>query len=130
MKPLWILAILFVALLGRLSAAEKPTSLSDVQAAIDANLKTQEGKSFDERLGSDFVEKHMGPLRACKQAAGGDWTSFWILMKLAKDGSPEEVLFHPTTKLATCAHDGLMKEKFLAPPRPDYWVGVYFKISH
>lgn len=130
MRILAILGVLLATLLGTLTAAEKPTSLGDVQAAIDANLKTQEGKNFDQRQGNDFVEKHMGPLRACKQPAGGDWTSFWILMKLGKDGSPEEVLFHPTTKLAACAHDGLMKEKYLAPPRPDYWVGIYFKISH
>jgi predicted outer membrane protein len=59
-----------------LVAGDKPTSFSDAQAAIDANLRTSEGKAFDERMGNDFVEKHMAPLRACKQAAGGDFTSF------------------------------------------------------
>jgi len=110
-------------------AADKSTSLSDVQSAIEANLKTSEGKAFDDRLGNDFVQNHMAPLRACKASSGNDQTSFWILLKLGKDGNVEELLFHPTTKLASCAHAGLMKEKFLRPPRSDYWVGVYMKVS-
>ncbi len=111
-------------------AVDKSTSLSDARSAIDANLKAPEGKAFDEKLGNDFVQNHMAPLRACKAAASSDPTSFWILLKLGKDGNAEELLFYPATKLTSCARDGLMKEKFPAPPRPDYWVGIYFKVSH
>jgi hypothetical protein len=113
-----------------LVAGEKPTSLSDAQAAIDANLRTSEGKAFDEKMGNDFVAKHWGPLHACKQAAGGDFTSFWVLLKLDKDGTVQELLLYPTTKLGACARDGYLKDKFLPPPRPGYWVGVYLKLAH
>lgn len=113
-----------------LMAGDKPTSLSEAQSAIEANLRTSEGKAFDERMGNDFLEKHMTPLRACKQAAGGDLGSFWLLLKLDRSGAVEELLLYPTTKLGACAREGYLKEKFLAPPRPDYWVGIYFKLSH
>ncbi len=125
--PLFISAVL---LSGSALAADKSTSLSDARSAVEANLKTPEGKAFDERQGNDFGQNHMAPLRACKAAASSDPTSFWILLKLGKDGNAEELLFYPTTKLTDCARDGLMKEKFLAPPRPDYWVSIYFKVSH
>lgn len=117
-------------LLWTLIAAESPTSLSEAQRSIEANLKTSEGKGFDERMGNEFVQKHMDSLRGCKSAAAGDFRSFWILLKLNSDGSAKEVLFYPDTKINACAHDGLLKEKYLAPPHPDYWVGIYFKISH
>lgn len=130
MKPISILVAVFACMVGVLTAAEKPTLLSAAQLAIDANMKTPEGKDFDQRMGNDFIQKHREPLRSCKQAAGSDLTSFWILLKLNKDGTVEELLLYPTTKLGTCAREGLLKEKFLTPPRPDYWVGVFLKISH
>jgi hypothetical protein len=124
-------ALVFFALATASARADdKPTSLSDARAAVDANLKTPEGKDFDERLGKDFFEKHMEPLRQCKQSAGNDLASFWILLKLDKDGAAREVLFYPTTRLGTCARDPLLKDRFLPPPRPGYWVSVYLKISH
>ena len=129
LKSIAAFAIVLALLLGNLTGTDTPTSLSEAQHAIDANLKTSEGKTFDDRMGTDFVQKHMESLRGCKQAAAGDFRSFWILLKLNSDGSAKELLFYPDTKINACAHGGLLKEKFLAPPRPDYWVGIYFKIS-
>ena len=96
---------------------------------MEANLKTPEGKAFDERMGADFVHNHLGPLRVCKQTAAGDLASFWILMKLDKDGAVTEVLLYPSTSLGTCARESLVKDKFIAPPKPDYWVSVYMKLG-
>src|ERR1700690_3304556 len=123
MRMIGTVALIFFALGASLAQAEdKPTSLSDARAAIDANLKTPEGKAFDDRLGHEFFEKHMGPLRQCKPSAGNDLGSFWILLKLDKDGAAQEVLLYPTTRLGTCAREALLKERFLPPPRPGYWV--------
>ncbi len=123
-------ALLLLALGASLAWAEdKPTTLSDAQAAIEANLRTPEGKAFDEQMGKEFVERHMAPLRQCKQSAGGDLASFWILLKLDQDGSAKEVLLYPTTKLGVCAREALLRDRFLSPPRPGYWVGIYMKVS-
>jgi hypothetical protein len=125
------LVVLLVQMTSTLVIAEeKPTSLSDARAAVEANLRTPEGKAFDEQLGNEFVAKHLGPLRQCKQAAGDDLRSFWILMKLDRDGAAKEVLLYPETKLGACARTDLLKDKFPAPPRPAYWVSVYMKVSH
>jgi len=129
MKYFFALVLLSIAPAAA-SAGDKSTSLSDARSAIEANLKTPQGKAFDQQAGKDFAQKHMAPLRACKTTSGNDMTSFWILLKLGKDGDVEEVLFYPTTKLATCAHGALMKERLLPPPRADYWISVYLKLSN
>lgn len=122
--------LIFVLASGLAHAEDKPTSLSDARAAIDANLRTPEGKAYDDQMSQEFVGKHLGPLRQCKQSAGGDFSSFWILMKLEKDGTVKEILLYPSTKLGTCAREALLKDTFPPPPRAGYWVGVYLKISH
>jgi hypothetical protein len=86
-------------------ADDKPTSLSDARAAVEANLRTPEGKAYDERLSKEFMDKHLPTMRQCKQNAGNDLESFWMLMKLDKDGAVKEVLLYPTTKLGTCARN-------------------------
>ena len=113
-----------------LTGEDKPTSLADARAAVEANLKTPEGKAYDEKLGKEFMEKHLGTMKQCKQSAGNDLESFWILMKLDKDGTVKEVLLDPTTKMGTCARETLLKSAFSLPPKPAYWVSVYMKLTH
>ena len=111
-------------------AADKATSLSDARDAVERNLRTPAGNAYDEQLGTEFVQKHLGPLRQCKQTAGKDLRSFWILLRLEKDGTVKEVLLSPETPLGTCAQQELLKDKFVPPPSPGYWVSMYMNISH
>jgi hypothetical protein len=73
-------------------------------------------------------ENIWGPFRQCKQSAGDD-RSFWILLKLDKEGTVKELLFYPETRLASCARDPLLKDKLPAPPHPAYWVSIYMQLS-
>lgn len=110
-------------------ADDKPTSLSDAQAAVEANLRTPQGKAYDEQLGTEFPPKYTGTVHQCKQTSG-DSASFWILMKLSQDGAVKEVLLYPSTKLGVCAREALLKGKFSPPPRTAYWVSIYLKMTH
>jgi len=126
-----LLCVAFLILVTHVATSqEKPTSLADARAAVEKNLGTPEGKTFDEQMGNEFVSKHLAPLRQCKQTAGDDLRSFWILLKLNQDGSANEILLYPETRLGTCARAALLKDKFLAPPRAAYWVSVYMKLAH
>ena len=126
-----VAAFLFSFFLALFAAAqEKPTSLSDARTAIEANLRTPEGKAYDQQLGKEFLQKYLSTMRGCKESAGSDLASFWILIKLDKDGTVREVLLHPRTKLGSCARDALLKGKFAPPPGPAYWASVYMQISH
>ena len=113
-----------------LAAEDKPTSLSDANAVVEANLRTPGGKKFDEQMGTEFVQKHLASLRQCKQTSGNDLRSFWILLQLNQEGTAKEVLLYPETKLGTCARGSLLRETFLPPPHAAYWVSVYMQISH
>jgi hypothetical protein len=53
-------------------------------------MSTPEGKTYDEQFGTEFGQKHLGPLRQCKQSDGRDLTSFRMLFKLDKDGNVRE----------------------------------------
>ena len=87
MREICAVALLLLAIGAQpLLADDKPTSLSDARAAVEANLRTPEGKAYDEQLGTEFAPKHLGPFRQCKQTAGDDLRNFWILLKLDKDG--------------------------------------------
>lgn len=121
--------ILSVMAASGAAAEEKPTSLSDARAAVDANMRTPKGKAYDERLGNEFQNKHLSTMKQCKQTAGNDLGSFWILMKLDKDGAVKEVLLYPSTRLGVCLRETLLKDRFSAPPRPAYWVSIYMKLA-
>ena len=115
---------MFGVILGVIGSAlladEKGTNLAEARAAVEANLKTPEGKAYDERLGKEFLEKQLSKMKQCKQTAGDDLESFWILMKLDTDGAVKEILLHPTTKMGTCARETLLKSTFSPPPQPAY----------
>jgi hypothetical protein len=126
----FLAGILLSSLITLSAAQEKPTSLTDARAAIEANMSTAPGKAYDEQFGTELLQKHMGPLKQCKQSAGGDLTSFWMLFKLDKEGNVREMLLSPETKLGVCASESLGKDKFAAtPPRAGYWVSVYLKLK-
>ena len=123
-----VLALLLCAMGAWLVAAdEKPTSLTEAGAAVAANQRTPEGKAYGAQLVKEFAGK--GILRKCSEAAGSDSDSFWILLKLDKDGVVKEVLLDPTTKLGACMRTKLLNDRFSRPPRPEYWVGVNVKIA-
>lgn len=128
MRSLRMMLLILTAVFPAVAAP--PTSLSDARDAVESNMKTSEGKRFDAQFGADFIQKHLGPFRECKSSAGGDLKDFWMLLKLDKDGIAREALLYPTTKLGSCASGKLVNDKFLPPPKPDYWVSIFMKFSH
>jgi hypothetical protein len=124
----WVTAV--ACLVAAALADDQATSLAEARTAVEANLKTREGKTYDEKLGKEFMEKHLGTMKQCAQRAENDLESFWILMKLDKDDALKEVLLHPATKLGACAKETLLKGTFSPPPRGAYWVSVYMKLTH
>jgi hypothetical protein len=130
MRRIWLISLLLLQIGTRPGVAEdKPTSLSDARAAVEANMRTAEGKAYDDKLGADFTEKHLAAIRPCKKAGGDDLRSFWILAKLNGDGAVREVLLYPKTKVGECSREALLKDRFPPPPHPAYWVSIYMKPS-
>lgn len=111
-------------------ADDKPTTLSDARASVEANLRTPEGKAYDQQLGKEFPQKYLDNMKQCKQSAGNDLADFWMLIKLDKSGAVKEVLLSPVTKMAACARETLLKGSFSPPPHSAYWVSIYMKLAH
>jgi len=129
-QRIWTVAV-FLSLVGSqlVAAEDKPTSLTEARASVEANLRTPEGKAYDQQLGAEFVQKHLGAVRQCKQTGADDLRSFWILLKLNKDGTVKEILLYPATKVGTCAREALLKDNFSPPPQPEHWVSIYLKMG-
>jgi hypothetical protein len=111
-------------------ADDKPTTLSDARAAVEANLRTPEGKAYDQQLEKEFPQKYSVTMKQCKQSAGNDLADFWMLIRLDKSGVVKEVLLSPATKMSACAREALLKGSFSPPPRPAYWISIYMKLAH
>ena len=129
MRRVWPVILILFAVYNA-TAADQPTSLPDARNGVEANMRTSEGKAFDQKFGSEFVQKHLGALHDCRLKTSNALRDFWILMKLDKDGGAKEVLLYPETKIGSCAHERLLTEYYVPPPRPDYWVSVFIKYSH
>jgi hypothetical protein len=133
MRRMWTIAFLLLLTWTQMvygQEKDKPTSLLDARAAIDANLRTPEGKKYDDQMGTEFMQKHIEALRQCKKTSGNDLRSFWILLKIDTNGTAREILLYPETRLGTCSREALLKETFSSPPRPAYWIGVYMNLGH
>jgi hypothetical protein len=83
--PLALTALLFLVVRTMQAVADdKPTSLADARAAVEANLRTPGGKAYDQQLGKEFPQKYLDTMKQCKQSAGNDLAEFWMLIKLDK----------------------------------------------
>lgn len=63
MRRLIGVAFLLISSAAIAAGEDKPTSLRDAQAAVEANLATAEGKAYDQQLSKEFPEKYLGTMR-------------------------------------------------------------------
>jgi len=122
--------IVYLALLSQLcglamNADEKTTSIAAAAAAVEANMKTPEGKAYDAQFGKDLAKKYPPIMKACKDKAEGDTRSFDMLVRVEKDGAVKEVLLHPATRISQCLRDAILRNTFSPPPKPAHWVDIH-----
>lgn len=51
-------------------ADDKPASVSDAREAIDANMRTTEGKAYHQQMGKEFAQKYLDTMKLqgiCRQ---------------------------------------------------------------
>ena len=124
--PIALVAVLFLSVL---SLAADRKQLSAASAAVEANLKTPEGKKYeDQHVGADF-QKFAPAVRQCKPAGSGVPTDFDIFLRLNADGKIAEVLVYPETAMAKCSAAAMLNGQFTAPPHGDYWVNIDLKFK-
>jgi hypothetical protein len=115
--------LLFVALSNSLLAVDKQ-ALTAANAAVEANLKTPEGKKYEQQLGTELPTKYVPALRQCKQSVGNS-SGFDMFLKLNADGKVQQALIYPENAFTTCARNGASNLQLSAPPHGDYWINVH-----
>jgi hypothetical protein len=116
--------LLTLVCIASLSFASDRKQLKDAVAAVDANLKTREGKKYEEHTGKDF-EKYIPAVRDCKKTESGTPADFDMFLRLNADGKIADVLIYPETPMAKCSQGVLRSGQFSPPPHADYWVNIH-----
>jgi hypothetical protein len=122
-------AMLVLAATVFCQAADK-RKLADALSAVEANLKSAEGKKYDESAGKEFSEKFLGSLRQCRQTADGSDGPFDLLLKLDGGGKVQEALVYPETPLANCERAAMASAQFSPPPHQYYWINIHIQLKH
>jgi hypothetical protein len=112
-----------------IKADDKPTSIAAAAAAVEANMKTPEGKAYDAQIGRDLTKKYPPVMKACKEKAEGDTRSFDMLVCVENGGTVKEVLLYPPTKLSQCLREAILKDTFSPPPKPAHWVDIHMDVK-
>jgi hypothetical protein len=112
-----------------IEAEDKPTPIATAAAAVEANMKTSEGKAYDAEIGRELAKKYPPVMKACKEKANGDARSFDMLVRLEKDGAVKEVLLHPPTKVSECLRETMLTDTFSPPPTPSHWVDIHIDVK-
>jgi len=128
---LFVVTVLLLLLFNqvRTRADNKPTSVAAAAAAVEANMRTPEGKAYDAQVGRDLAKKYPPVMKACKEKAESDTRSFDMLVRVDKDGTVKEVLLHPPTTISQCLREAMLKDTFSPPPKPAYWVDIHIEVK-
>jgi hypothetical protein len=59
-------------------AQDKPTSLADARAAVEAKLKTPAGKAYDQQFGKEFMDKQLPAMTRCKRSQAKTLRAFGL----------------------------------------------------
>jgi len=121
------LSLLF-CILG-MNADEKPTPVAVAAAAVEANMKTPDGKAYDAQFGRELAKKYPPVMKACKDKAEGDTRSFDVLVRVEKNGAVKEVLLYPATRISQCLREAILKDTFSPPPKPVHWVDIHVDVK-
>jgi hypothetical protein len=94
----------------------------------ERNAATRDGRGFDARIAGEL--RGTVVLKECaSRRTDDDGVGFSLLMRLAADGSVEEVLARPGARVAECLRKSLLEARFSAPPRASYWVRVALDVT-
>jgi len=109
----------------------KPTDFKVALKAAEDNLKSKEGKRYDETFGRSLYA-WLGP-------AAFRWTSdiptatgvepFTVLVRVGASGVAEEILAWPDTKVAQCLKAEFPVAGHPKPPGPSWWVKLDVRVE-
>ena len=120
----WVRGLVIAAILATLSSlAENPTDIAIARSAAQKNLGTREGQAYYRQLREQFTEKYRRTKSRCStNREVNQLVNFDVYIRIRQNGSVDDVLLSPKTKVASCIREKLVKDRFAPPPQPRYWV--------
>jgi Domain of unknown function (DUF4034) len=109
--------------------AHEVTVMTHYKEAV-ANSTSPEGSFFATTLTEAINKKYHAKLMDCMKSVP-DYPSAQVgmLIRLGKDGKPQQILFSPSNAPSGCFQPQVEKDVFSAPPHADYWVAVLMDVK-
>jgi len=115
-----VLAIVVAAFTCR---AENPSDIIIARTAAQKNMRSSEGQAYYRQLREQFTEKYRRTKARCStNREVTELVNFDVYIRMKQNGTVDEVLLSPKTKVASCIREKLVKDRFAPPPQPRYWV--------
>ena len=112
------------------AVASRCTSFDSALAAATANVASPEGQLYDHDVGVAFGQQFVATMQRCTAGvADAELGAFDLLFRVARDGSVEETLARPDTRVAQCVRRDVERGRFPAPARASYWVRIELSVT-
>jgi len=109
---------------------EKLTDFADAMKAANDNLKTTEGKLYDDAVGRRAGKWLVQEISHCIAGLdSADLRPFTVVIRVGISGKAEEVLCEPMTKVASCLESGFSAAFYPKPPGGSWWVKIDLTIK-
>jgi len=91
--------------------------------AVNANMQTPEGRSYDGLIAREFSTRYARAVKECAAGASGPAPTLLVL-QVAKSGAVQQMMVVPDSASDACLRPKLEKAAFSPPPKGEYWVRV------
>lgn len=118
---------LVVFLLSCISSAiaDETSSFEEIRAKSLRESRAPEAMDWEQKNAAQGGAKLTPIINACRLTApDGKDKSFTLLVRLAKEGHPLNVLTSPRTPFAECARSGVANLTFANAPWEGYWLEI------
>jgi hypothetical protein len=105
------------------SAAVPFRKIVEAYKAVNANMQTPEGRSYDGVIAREFSTRYARMVKECATGANGP-TPTLLVLQVAKSGAIQQMMVVPDNASDACLRPKLEKAAFSPPPRGEYWVRV------
>lgn len=109
--------------------AERKSALNRISSAVEASLKTPQGKAYDMTIGKEFGQGFASVMGDCVKRAGDDLQDFTLYLQIGANGKVGAVVPIPATIVNACLAPKLYATTFSVPPEPAYWVRITMTIK-
>jgi Domain of unknown function (DUF4034) len=91
--------------------------------AVNANMQTPEGRSYDGVIAREFSTRYARVVKECATGGSGP-TPTLLVLQVAKSGAIQQLMVVPDNASDACLRPKLEKAAFSPPPKGEYWVRV------